>query len=51
MADETEDFLCHERVDAKGEPHKLCAGHAQRTKGRRRRAVRAALEREVGDVR
>jgi hypothetical protein len=39
------DFLCHERLNAKAEPYKLCAGHAQKTKGCR---VRGARQREAG---
>jgi hypothetical protein len=31
------DFLCHEKLDAAGKATKLCAGHAQRTKHRRKR--------------
>lgn len=41
---EGDDFLCHERVDSKGEPHKLCVGHAQKAKGQRRRARRQTID-------
>lgn len=34
--DGTQDFLCHERVSDGGVPRNLCAGHAQKTKLRRK---------------